>query len=533
MKFTGQIRVPEVDHPGVPATFLIEDVQAEVVLDGESLGRWSLFDVHARRLVSSAFQVDLAGEEITFLADEPIDFAYRGVEHMAEVWARFKAMNVARRPIAVARSRRGTTLSKIAELREAMIENLEAERSGFLTEASPTVDGDITAKSVAEEIEALSAADDRREPESEVAAGADAESIRPRIPVVGETTSDESDRLETQRAEAERLEQQKTESDRLEAEKREVAEERARLDAERQSLEADRIEAEKKEADRVEAFRLEMQRLETERTEQKRIEAERAETSRLEMEKLEAERIEMVRLEVEHRERERAELERLEAGKVEALQLEKQRAEMERLEAERVAAAQQEAKSLEAKRKEIERLEFERAEEKRLDAERSKAIRADMERLEEERLEAERVEEERLETERAEEERLEKEQAEAGRHEHEVAEELLATSGVTEDPEVSKQLVVDLGKFEEPHVEPDVGSDAEPVADTKADADDQPEPVLAGAPKEKSGIMGAVRGAFTRSGRNHEHVFVEAPGGIGIGRSICQDCGFVSISSSD
>ena len=73
MKFTGQIRVPEVDHPGVPATFVVDDNQAEVVLEGESLGRWSLFDVHVTRLVSNAFQVELADEEITFLADEPVD----------------------------------------------------------------------------------------------------------------------------------------------------------------------------------------------------------------------------------------------------------------------------------------------------------------------------------------------------------------------------------------------------------------------------------------------------------------------------
>ena len=53
MKFTGQIRIPDVDHPGIPATFLIEDNQAEIIMEGESLGRWALFDVHARRLVSA------------------------------------------------------------------------------------------------------------------------------------------------------------------------------------------------------------------------------------------------------------------------------------------------------------------------------------------------------------------------------------------------------------------------------------------------------------------------------------------------
>ena len=129
MRFTGQVRVPEVDHPGVPATFVVEDDQAEVLLDGESLGRWSLFDVHASRLVSAAFSVSLAGDEITFIADEPVDFAYKGVDHMAESWARYKAMTLPRRMIAVGRSRRGTRPSRVTELRDAMLANLEAQRA--------------------------------------------------------------------------------------------------------------------------------------------------------------------------------------------------------------------------------------------------------------------------------------------------------------------------------------------------------------------------------------------------------------------
>ncbi len=96
MKFTGQVRIPEVDHPGVPATIVVEGDQTEVFLEGESLGRWSLFDVHASRLVSSVFSLSLAGEEITFVADEPVDFAYKGVDYMAEAWARFKSMSFAR-----------------------------------------------------------------------------------------------------------------------------------------------------------------------------------------------------------------------------------------------------------------------------------------------------------------------------------------------------------------------------------------------------------------------------------------------------
>ena len=130
MKFTGQVRVPEVDHPGVPATIVVEEGQTEVFLEGESLGRWSLFDVRAARLVSSAFSLSLGGEEITFIADEPVDFAYKGVDHMAGVWARYKSMTIPRRVVAVGRSRRGTVPSRIPELREAMLMNLQTAGRG-------------------------------------------------------------------------------------------------------------------------------------------------------------------------------------------------------------------------------------------------------------------------------------------------------------------------------------------------------------------------------------------------------------------
>ena len=146
MKFTGQVRVPEVDHPGVPATIVVEEGQTEVFLEGESLGRWSLFDVRAARLVSSAFSISLDGEEITFIADEPVDFAYKGVDHMAGVWARYKSMTIPRRVVAVGRSRRGTIPSRIPELREAMLLNLQTAGRG----AARLATMDVTATPPAE-----------------------------------------------------------------------------------------------------------------------------------------------------------------------------------------------------------------------------------------------------------------------------------------------------------------------------------------------------------------------------------------------
>ena len=50
---------------------------------------------------------------------------------------------------------------------------------------------------------------------------------------------------------------------------------------------------------------------------------------------------------------------------------------------------------------------------------------------------------------------------------------------------------------------------------------------------DKSGIFGAVRAAFVRNKGSHEHEFVEAPGGIGIHRNICSECGYISIGVSE
>jgi hypothetical protein len=74
-------------------------------------------------------------------------------------------------------------------------------------------------------------------------------------------------------------------------------------------------------------------------------------------------------------------------------------------------------------------------------------------------------------------------------------------------------------------------SDLERVEEIASVPTSQPEPVLAGASRDR-GLMGAVRAAFARSGgKNHQHTFTEAPGGIGITRYVCEECGYVSISA--
>lgn len=242
MKFSGELKFPEIDHPGVPVSFLIEGTQAELIVEGESLGRWSLYDIHARRLVASAFQIDLNGTEVTFVADDPVDFAYRGVEHMAETWAGIKSKRIAARTVAVRKSRSGAVPSRIDDLKAAMEANLEAQ---------------TTPRHIAGEMVMPDAPPPADSPTTVAASDWDQRDTEGAIPLVG------SDPAPPPVAPPSLEPGLSDEALHIEEEKRRIAEEWAKLEDERRK-------AEQQEANRIEAFRIEMQRLEAERAELRR-----------------------------------------------------------------------------------------------------------------------------------------------------------------------------------------------------------------------------------------------------------------------
>ncbi len=123
----------------MPASVQLDGKQIELFVEGESLGRWSLVDVRAERLISSAFSLKLAGEEVTFIADQPTEFAYGGVEAMANVWAKHKSMRLPVRVVANSRSRQGTKSSRIQDLREAIEETLAGNAPTAFEPARPPV----------------------------------------------------------------------------------------------------------------------------------------------------------------------------------------------------------------------------------------------------------------------------------------------------------------------------------------------------------------------------------------------------------
>lgn len=413
MKFSGELKFPEIDHPGVPVNFIIEESQAELSVGGESLGRWSLYDVHARRLVASAFQIDLDGTEVTFVADDPIDFAYRGVEHMAETWAKIKSKGIATRSLAVRKSRKGTSPSRIEDMKSAMVSNLE-------TVSEPRqIAGEVAMPEETAATESTALAEDVAAPDT----GDEAAIAAPAVD--SEALVKEREQLARER------EKLAEERERLEEERQKLTDDRARFDEERRL-------AEQREADRIEAYRLEM----------KRLEAEREALSQRAQE-MSAEDV----------------IETPTAG------------------ADFVVGDEVEPAFTEPEPDEEE------------------ATSEEVSEPEEPQLEGEPVEEPQL--------------------EEEPDEEL-------EPDEEPESGLVDLNDLEE-EPGPPPPAEPEPVA-PGPDGHKEPEPAMAGATRDRGGLMGAVRAAFRSGSRDHEHQFIEAPGGIGITRYVCEECGYVSIS---
>jgi hypothetical protein len=353
--------------------------------------------------VASAFQIDLEGTEVTFVADDPIDFAYRGIEHMAGAWAGMKSKRMPTRTVAVRRSRRGTTPSRIEDMRAAMQANLTAQGAPRQIAGEVSMpEVSVTSPNAAEEtleVEEKVADWDRRDPAGSIPLVGDEPAVAPSaaaaLPEEGVAPSSETSALEQER--------------------QRLAEERARLDEER------RI-AEQREADRIEAFRLEMSRLAAER---------------------------------------------------EALQRQLDGLSSHPAPAEPVSEPEPEP------------------------APEPEPVTAT--------------------------EPIPKPEPLAPPKPPPVfANE--AASAETPPP----AEVVDLKGLERARPEPKPA--APPPRKVANEPVIQPEPAMAGAAKDRSGLMGAVRSAFKTSTREHQHQFIEAPGGIGITRYVCEDCGYVSIS---
>lgn len=80
MRFRGQLLIPTEEGPGLEVDLEVADRRLAVVSDSETLGTWPLDSVRVRRLAGDKFQMTVAGEDLHFVANDTISFAYDGIQ---------------------------------------------------------------------------------------------------------------------------------------------------------------------------------------------------------------------------------------------------------------------------------------------------------------------------------------------------------------------------------------------------------------------------------------------------------------------
>lgn len=79
MRFKGQLLLPSEQGPGLSVDLQIAQHHLAVVSDHEELGAWPLEAIRAQRLQGDTFVITVAGEDLHFVADDTISFAYSGM----------------------------------------------------------------------------------------------------------------------------------------------------------------------------------------------------------------------------------------------------------------------------------------------------------------------------------------------------------------------------------------------------------------------------------------------------------------------
>ncbi len=86
--FKGRLRLPSDPGEGIPIDLELEDVFLSLDSDGEGFGEWRLDTVEIKRLFSNQFSMLLDGEEMVFIADDALGFAYDGLSAIEDVQSR-------------------------------------------------------------------------------------------------------------------------------------------------------------------------------------------------------------------------------------------------------------------------------------------------------------------------------------------------------------------------------------------------------------------------------------------------------------
>ena len=91
MRFKGQLLLPSEQGPGLPVDLEIADHHLALVSEREELGAWPLEAISARRIRSDTYAITVAGEDLHFVADDTISFAYSGMPAIERVGSRSRS----------------------------------------------------------------------------------------------------------------------------------------------------------------------------------------------------------------------------------------------------------------------------------------------------------------------------------------------------------------------------------------------------------------------------------------------------------
>ena len=94
MLFKGRLRLPNDPGEGIPIDLELEDVFLSLDSEGEDFGEWRLDTVEIKRLFSNQFAMQLDGEEMVFIADDALGFAYDGLTAIEDVQSRLSKRRI-------------------------------------------------------------------------------------------------------------------------------------------------------------------------------------------------------------------------------------------------------------------------------------------------------------------------------------------------------------------------------------------------------------------------------------------------------
>jgi len=86
LQFKGSLRSPGDRGPGIRVSLEVDSYHLQIHRGSELMGRWYLADVEAVRDVAERFTLFLGEDEMQFLADDALVFAYEGLPQMQQAW---------------------------------------------------------------------------------------------------------------------------------------------------------------------------------------------------------------------------------------------------------------------------------------------------------------------------------------------------------------------------------------------------------------------------------------------------------------